>query len=278
MSLDLTAAGGPIFASRSRINTDSRDYGAFAASSMQALLERIVDGDPESYWHSAVASDAATETIDASVQLATNQASQQVDFVALQNINLKNFKLEYSNDNGVTFAIVPGFDYQVGTADNALTDLIKSFTVITANLFKLTMYRTITPNEEKQVGGIYACLSTVQLTTGGMDKYDKKFREEIRTVRLGDGTRSDEVVLRSAVSHDHWGGVINLDLVSKAERDLLRTIKRTGKAFTFVPEPYDVPRDVFTTLFKGPWSDRYKSAFKGAGYEIDFSLEEAGTL
>ncbi len=171
---------------------------------------------------------------------------------------------------------MPGFDFQIGTADNTDADIIKSFTAVSANLLRLSMFRTFVADDQKRVGGLFACLSTVQLSTGGMVKYDKRFREKIRTVRLGDGSRSDELVLRSATSYEHFGASVQLDLASRAERDSLRSIKRAGTQFVVVPEPFEVPRDVFTCFFRGAWTDKYMTSFTGAGYRIGFNIEEAG--
>lgn len=287
MSLDLTIAGGPILATRSRVNNESRLYGTFAASSMQDILARIVDGDPESYWHEdpEAAADDAEETIDVSFQLRTAKVSREVDVILLQNCNLKNFKLEYSNDDDipVNFTIVPGFDYRVGTANNAETDLIKSFTAIEMNYLRLTMYRTferedIEQTVVKMLGGIYACLSEVQLVQGALTKYDVKGRDNVRTVMLGNGNRSDEVVRRSAVSHTHWGAQVGLDQVAKSERDSIHSAKRSGQPVTFIPYPYGLPRECYTALFKGPIAEKHSSNYTGLGYAMDFMLEEAGPL
>ncbi len=109
-----------------------------------------------------------------------------------------------------------------------------------------------------------------------MNKYDKRFRETIRKVRLGDGSRSDEIIQRSATSYEHYGASASLDLITRADRDSLRSIKRGGLPFVFIPEPFDVPRDVFTCLFNGAWGDSYRGIFKGAGYRINFNVEEVG--
>lgn len=278
MALDLTIAGGPIFASRSRVNSESRDYGVFVASTMQSLMARIIDGDPESYWHSATGDDNTAETLDISFQQREAPISRSIDLVVMQNINLKNFVLEYSNTGGAPFTTVPGFDYNTGFADNALPDLIKTFTPITANILRLRMFKTFIADDLKRVGGLIAALGTLQLVTGGMAKYDKKFRENMRSVKLGDNGRSDELIKRSATSYEHFGASVEITLATRTERDAIRAIKRDGRPFIFIPEPFDVPRDVFSCLFKGAWADSYQSSYKGAGYQIGFNIEEVGTL
>lgn len=277
-ALDLTVAGGPIWASRSRVNTDSRDFGVFAASSMQGLLERIVDGDPASYWHSADPSDATTDTITVSFQLRTALVERTFDLVALQNVNLKNFILEYKAGAGA-FATVPGTDFSVGTADFAQADLLLSLaSPITADTLRLTMFRTQTPNQQKRVAGLYASLATLQLSQGAMTRYNKRYRQTVREVMLGDGSQVQEFVRRSAASYQHYGAEITLDFVSQAERDTLFGIKRDGEPFTWVPEPGDLKREVYTCRWPGEWNERYYSFFKGTGYTIDADVRELGRL
>ena len=273
IDLDPTTAG-PVFASQSRVNTDTKDFGTFTASSQQALLDRIVDGDPFSAWFSADA--VSTETIDLTVQTKTAKVAKPIDFFALQNINWKNFKVEWKAGAGA-FAIIPGFDFT--GSDNAETDLVKTFASISPDTYKITV-TTTTDADLKKLGGIYACLKTLQLSEniGGMDKYDKVFREKVRLVRLGDNAISREFIFRSATSYEHFGAAVRFNLLTRAERDLMRGIKRAGDPFTFFPEPGEVNRDLFTCQFKGVWRDKYVSTFKGTGYQIGASIEELGSL
>ena len=281
--LDLTATARPIFASRSRVNTDSKDFGTLSADSMQALVRRLVDGDPLSIYHSAIADDSETVTITASFHVRGLLTSQTFDLVALQNINLKNFLLQFSDDGGDTYNTVPGFDFRVGVADNAETDIIKEtlsgspLSPITANFMRLSMFRTIGLEDLKRIGGIYMCQSTLQ-TLRGMRNYDKRFRQTKTTHRAGDGSISEDQIKRSATSYEHYGASVRFAPLPRSERDTVREIKRVGDQFTWIPEAFDVPRDVFTVRMPGAWRDRYVSRAKVAGYELKFNLEEAGRL
>lgn len=281
--LDLTPTARPIFASRSRVNGDSKDFGTLFADSMDALVNRIIDGDPLSIYHSEFADDTETVTITASFHIRGALTPQTFDLVAMQNINLKNFLLEVSDNGGSTYSTVPGFDFQVGTADNADTDIIKEtlsgspLSPITANFMRLSMFRTIGFEDRKRIGGIYLAQSIVQ-PTRGMRNYDKRFRQMSKIQHAGDGSISEDRVLRSAASYEHYGAAIRFAPLPASERDTIRDIKRLGDPVTWIPEPFTVPRDVFTVRMPGAWRDRYVSRFKGAGYELMFNLEEAGRL
>ena len=275
MSLDLTVLGGPIFASRSRVNSDSRDYGTFFASSQQALLARVVDGDPKSSWFSAVASDATTEILEFSVQDKSAITALPVDIIALQSINWKNFKVEWKAGVG-SYAIVPGFDFTVTPFVG--TDLILDFAELSPDTYKITVTTTQVANQLKQLGGFYAAKSTLQIVTADVSKYDKRYKEVLRDITLGDGSRSIDYVRRSPISYEHYGASLELKYATKAERGALRLIKSAGNPFTFIPEPYGDPGDVYTCLMPGAWNDKYASKFTGAGYIIGFNVEDVGAL
>jgi hypothetical protein len=245
---------------------------------MQDLLERIVDGDADSYWHSATASDATTETIDITVQLRTALIERTIDLIALQNINLKNFKIEYKAGAGA-FATIPGTDYSVGTADWALPDFLLSLaTPISADTLRLTMYRTQTANDYKKLGGFYASLAAVQLVTGAMTDYKKKYRENVRQLMLGDGSAAHEFIRRSATSYMHYEAGATFDFCTQTERNSIFNIKRDGEPFTWVPEPGDLKREVYTCRMPGSWNEKYYSFFKGVGYTLDIDFKEVGRL
>lgn len=275
MSLDLTNIGGPIFLGRSRVNTDSRDYGTWSASSMQALLDRIVDGDPFSYWISATGDDSTTEVLEVSFQLEDALIERDIDFIALPNFNGAKFIIEYKAGAGA-YATVPGCDFTVTPFSG--DDFVINFATITADHLRLSITTTQVVDAQKIVGGFYACLSKLQLTQGNFDKYEKQFRQTVRELTLGDGSKSYEYIMRSGASYEHYGAQCNIKFASQAERDALREIKRDGDPIVFMPEPFSRKRDIFTGNFKGVWKDKYTSSYTGAGYEIPFNFEESGPL
>jgi hypothetical protein len=275
MAANLTTAGGPIFASRSRVNVDSRDYGIFTATSGQSFLPRIVDGDPESYWQSDTGVDGTEEAIVSSFQVRAALTPASFDILAIQNMNLRRFKVEYKTGAGA-YAIVPGTDYTMSDFSGA--DFLISFAAISADTIRITATHTQGSATNKRIGGVYASLMAVQLTQGHLNSYDKRYREKVRTVVLGDGSEAQEYILRSAASYHHYGATVGLDLCSQAERDAILAIKRVGDPFTWIPEPGDLKREVYTCRMDGPWGDRYYNSFKGAGYTLNLNIKEVGDL
>jgi len=273
MSLDLTSVGGPVWLSRSRVSAESRDHGTFQASSMQGVLERIVDGDPFSRWNSA--DDLSTETIEVSFQLRESKTSYAIDFIALQNFNGLRWKMEYKAGAG-SYATIPETDYSGSDWDG--DDFASEISEITADMLKLTITSSQAGSTSKHLGGFYACSQTLQLSQGGFRTYDRNYRDRTRRIELGDGGVSLERIKRSAISHEHWGlkGVITL--ASQTERDTLRQIKREGDPFSFMPEPFNDQREIYTCEWFSQWRDSYVSKYSGGGYNIPFDIRETGEL
>ncbi len=277
MALDLTTVdAGPIFLTRSRINTQSRDFGTFTATSMQALLRRIVDGDRESFWHSATGDDLTTEVLEFTVQLRSAKIARPINFVALSGINWKNFKVEWKAGAG-SFAIIPGFNFTV--TENTDADIFKTFTKIIPDTYKITIDSTFaaTPDVQKILGSFYPANEVLQLSRG-FQTYRKSFREKVRKQQVGNGKEFVQYRFRSAVSYEHYQADVVFNLVPRSERNILRQIKREGDPFVWIPEPITVLEDIFTCRFGRPWTDSYESMNTEAGYTIPNQIKEVGDL
>lgn len=274
--MNLNAGAHAIFASRNWLSQDTIDYGTFAANEMQALLERVLDGDRFSYWAGATAADAFANTIELSFQARTMQVYRQFDLVILQNINWKNFLAEYFDQTAGTWLTIPGLDYQFGTANNAATDLIVAMpSKLYGNAVRFNVTHTITPNEIKQAGNIIVCDSVVQLALG-IGKYKRRGTERVNDIKTGDGTIFREVVMRSAASYELWGASFEAAFATLAELEALRTIKRQGKPFIFIPEPGDRKDEAFQVYFDGAWGHEYQLRVREGGYNIDMRVKEVG--
>ena len=97
-SWDLTTDAYPIFASKNYLTQDAIDFGTFTADEMQALLLRVIDGDPFSYWSDSSGSDGTTVVLTFSMQDGAGQIERSPDLILLQNINWKNFIGEWSTN------------------------------------------------------------------------------------------------------------------------------------------------------------------------------------
>ncbi len=268
----------PIFASKNYINQDAFDYGTFTASEMQALVDRIIDGDPLSYWQGSSAVDGTEVTLTFSFHEGSTIIARSPDLLIFQNINWKNFVGEWSTD-GVNWTTIASLNYASGVANNTATDLIVNPSDITSKKylrFRITDTLATTPNAKKKCGGIIACLGIVQ-TAGGYADDKVKYRENVREVILGDGTLSREYILRSAASYDFWGMGLSLLNVTTAELLLLRGIKTGCDPFVFIFEPADRPRDSYLCHFDGPWGQEYENAVRSAGFRLALKVKEVGS-
>lgn len=276
-TLIMTAEGNPIFASRNWIGQDSIDYGTFTVTEMDTLIDRLIDGDPFSYWQGSSESDAVTVTMNFDFRKGSVLYSRAFDLVILQNINWKNFIVEYSNDNGATWATVTGLDYTV--SNNTATDIITNIAAgLTGHMLRITITTTFasTPNAAKKMGGLIVCQSAVQLSGGFLD-YKVKNRETIREIMLADGSLSREIIQRSATSYEFFGASFDCPIVTAAELASLRTIKRVGDPFIFIPEPGVAPYEAYQCYFDGAWGYAYENAVRSVGYAIPMKVKEVGT-
>lgn len=278
MALDISNIGGPIIASRSRVNDETRKYGTFLASHSQLLLKRIVDGDPESFWHDTGLGDGVPSTLQLSSQFRTALISLPVNLLALQNINWKRFKVEYSNTGGAPWTIVPGLNFT--GVDNTLTDIVVAPAEFTANQYLITVtsaFGPLSPNEKKQLGGFYPCKSILQLTRGMLSNPIAP-RKKVRENELANGNVHRQLRLRSALSHEHYKSNPTFDLVPDAELELMRKLGREGTTFTWFPEPGSRNRLIHTCQFKGPINSDYVSSFRGSGHRVSATVDEVGRL
>ncbi len=279
MNVTLAPNAYPLFAGPNLISTDTKKYGTFSCTSMSSLLSRIIDGDPFSQWNSSVASDATTEVFVFSFNKRTAVVTKSFDIVLLQNINWKNFLVEYSADNS-TYTTVPGLDYQVGVANNTETDVIVNPGLIeTAKYIRVTVYSTFasTPNATKVWGGIVVCLAAVQLTFGFLN-FKEVPREVVRTVTLGNGAKSLEFIRRSATDFQHWGSTFDCIFTIEAELLALKALKRSSDPFILIMEPGDYPGKAYQCWFDGPLSPAFAHPRRALGYAIPIKVMEVGPL
>lgn len=275
--ITLTADSKPAFLSKNYLGRDSHNAGDLVVSSSDSLKNRLYDMDPTGQWQSSGSNDATSEIITAGLYEGEAQASRSIDFIALMNINLKNFLLEYSANNGSSYATITGFDYQIGTADYASSNIITSLvSPISANKLKLTMYRTQTANQEKKIGLVVFALGTHQTTTH-LSAYAPTRPNTTKEARMADGSISYMHVYRSDNSFELYRASVGWRFVSESDRTTFRSIKNSAAPFLWYPEPGDQVRDIFLCrIVPGSFNDPFATTYKGAGYDISMALEEIG--
>ena len=278
-TFNLTNVGAPIFASRSRINDESRKFGTFTATHSQTLLRRVVDGDPESAWFDEGGGDAVPSVLDFSFQFRTANISLASDLVILQNINWKRFKVEHSNAGAAgPFTIIPGLDFT--GSDNTLTDIAVNPAEFTANFIRITItsaFGPASPNEKKKLGGIYVCSGILQ-PTRGMISNPRSDRAKVRTNEMGGGAKHRQFRLRSALSHKHYVSNPVFQLMPDSELATLKAIEEQGTTFAWFPEPGSRNRIVRTCQIDGAVRENYESANRTAGHRVRLRVDEVGRL
>ena len=271
----VTSGAAPAFISKNYINRDCKNAGGIVVSTGDTLKHRLYDGDPTGAWNSVGSSDATTETITVALYQGALQVSRSIDFMAFLNVNIKNFLLEYSNDDGATYTTVIGGDYT--SASLAAADLLLPLaTPITANKIRLTMTTTQTANAEKSIGQWIAALGTFQ-TAKNMTAYEPTWEEGENRVEMGNRTKAYSYTLRSDNSFELYSAAVGWRFVASAERDSFRSVKNTADPFLWMPFPGDQTRAVYLCkMLKGTFKDPFSTTYIGAGYDISFELEEVG--
>jgi len=269
-------AAYPIFASKNYINQDGIDYGVFTATEMSALISRVIDGDPFSYWAGSSEDDTIEVTLTFSFYDGSLIIARTPDLLLLQNINWKNFVGEWSVNN-VDWTTITDLNYASGVADNAATDIIiNPSDIVDAKYIRFRVLKTLVADQAKTVGGIIACLGAIQ-PAGGFLKYKVENREAVAELMLGDKTISREYTFRSATSYEFWGASFELPVLTTAELATMRTIKRAGEPFILIPEPGDNKRDAFQCHFDGKWSHSYENPVRSIGYRLKMKVKEVGS-
>lgn len=273
----LTADALPIFASRNWLSQDTIDYGTFTVDEMSTVLTRVIDGDRFSYWAGSSEDDTVTITMQFTFQDRSAQIARTFDLVVLQNINWKNFLVEYRNPSTGAWATVTGLDYQAGVANNAVTDLIVNIAAgIEADAIRIFITKTMTANQKKKCGGVIFCQSVLQLSNGFLN-YRVKNRESVLRMELGDKTVRREYLRWSAASYEFYGASFECPFASETELESLQTIKREGHNFILMLEPGHRPKETYLVAFDGPWGHGYESPVRSIGYAIPMKVEQVGS-
>jgi hypothetical protein len=279
MALSVAAGAKPAFFSKNWINQDSIDYGTFTASEMQALLSRVIDGDPLSYWHDSSATDGTEVTLTFSLQDLGLLASRAVDLVLFQNINWKNFVAEYSTDGGANYTPFSGGNYASGLSPAvayASSDLQLALPaqVTGVQYIRVRITHTQTANQAKKLGGVVAAALVLQASVGDGSMADEH-REVTDVVILGNGNETHDYTMRSAQSYIWWGRSVLFRGLTKTEVDTLYAVKVGGEPFVYYPRPGDDVRAAYLCLMSADgWKPKPLSKYLAAGYDLALSLRE----
>lgn len=275
MSLNTAAGAPPIFLTPNFCSPDLISAGSkVTASAMEAIAGRVVDMDPFSYWQGASADDGVTETLDIPLYVGTSQAVRSdIAVLAILNTNLASFNILLSDDGGVNFHTT--YAVTGNTAANYFRDITAALK--TANLIRIEAVGTIVPNSLKKIGTVVAAGLLLQMTTVPDSPINRSDIENVKVLTMGDGSQNITYIKRSAASFEFYNATFAFSLMTPAEIDLLRALRRDNPAFIIYPEPGEFPGDMFYSRFNGGFKITPSSDYKGAGYDLKFVITEIGS-
>lgn len=263
----------PIFLSNNFLNRDA----VIAVTLGDSIKERAFDMTRSSKWVSIGSVASQEETYDARLFLGSGQFIRSVDFIALLGINLRRFIVEYSSDDGVNwFTFDPPNGDKTG-ADFTEEDLILSIaSPVDVNRIRIRATETQAgTGTDKAIGDIVVAKVTLQ-PARGLGTYEKNPEDNIKTVIMADKSIDYAALQRSDDSFEFYRATISFLGVTQAQRDLIRAIKTDIGPFLFVPEPGDIPGDMFICrIAPSSYRERYMDKSK-IHYMINFDIEEIG--
>lgn len=190
------------------------------------------------------------------------EVDRTINTFLLQNINLKEFKLQYE-DSGGSWQNVTGAVF----TDNALTRILVEFSDITTGRMKLIMNKTITKSEEKKIGEFWL-LDNLYDLTDAMDAYRPATLQKQGSFRL---SSFNDTLWWLA---EKYKATVGLKRITLAELGQLKAIYDPHEPFVWFPEPESRPNEIYLVNWKSPWSEPYSSKYKGLGYDVSMVLEE----
>lgn len=270
--MNLTSGAAPIFFTKNYVNRDVLDAkvpGIFTASSMQEIADRILEMDPYSIWQGSTADDTVTEILDIALYEGDAQALRELGFLALVNINFKGFTVSLSDDNGVTFHTV--YTETAHAAAYWLKDL--SAGKKNVNFLRIAATTTQTANDYKMLGTVIAADLLLQLTTPPSTIEPQDVENSVINT-MADGSKDVTLMKHSATSFTFYGASFRHSNVAETEMDDLKAVRRENPVFLFYPEPGDKQMEIYFCRFNGAIKYPYSSAFKGAGRNLSYAIEE----
>jgi len=271
--ITLTSGATPAFLSKNYINRDCYNASAVAVSSGDTIKRRLYDGDPTGPWNSVGSSDETTETITIGLYQGNLLATRSIDFIALLNINLKGFVLEYSANDGASYTAFTGGTQTVHASEDFIISLASP---VSANKIRLTMTTTQTANAEKSIGQFVAALGTLQMAKG-FTSYEAEWIEAEMASEMANRTKQYAYIYSADNSFEMYAASAGFRFVPAAERTSLRDIKNTAAPFLFYPFPGDQVRTLSLGKFRqGSFKDPFSTEYIGAGYDISFEFEGVG--
>lgn len=191
--------------------------------------------------------------------------TRTIDTIFIKNYNLKGWSI-YSWNGSV-------WEVKANYANDTLSTRYLVISPFSTNKILLVCDTTKTANEEKKIGELIVCNTTLDVGSD-MTSYDPKWRERVKDVVLGDGSLHKVYVKDASGRLGKYEASAKFNYLSKATRDALKAIKDSGQPFLLQPESVTVPEDVYYVHWANAWDEKYMSSYKGSGYEVVMNVKE----
>lgn len=276
MVLDFADGATPAFLSENYLNRFALAAGDIIASANgQNFLDRLYDFDRDGLWGTTGSDDLTQETIDFGIYDREANVERSVDYIALHNINLKKFKVQYKPTGG-SFTDIPELDFS--SVDNTATDLRVSLaTPLSVERIKIIMDTTFVADDEKKIGMIAVGAALFQPSMG-LSNFRPRRPESVKEVELADGSIDYAYILHSTTRFEFYRAEMTFKAVGDAERDLFRSLKLRLYPFMCIPEPGNLPNEIFLgRVAPNSFVEPYQTFRQAkAGRQISFTFEEVG--
>lgn len=279
--MNIYLGANPAFLTRNYLNRHANNAGDLTVSTGTATRHRLFDMDPLSRWQSAGSDDTIVETINFGLWVPGARSSHNVEYILVQNHNIKGLTVEYSNDNGTTWATA--FNSTTLAEDNTRIILVST----PMDRIRLTMTTAQTANAEKAIGDIIVCGASFQ--PGPLFEYKVELPRMIqKTAKMADGSLRGQLIGRSDASFHFWAAkcAFLMDPASYGTAALFnaamtdfREFGLQGLSFVFLPEPGDRPEEAYLCRVRpGTYNDSYikPSEAHGGIRGVQMVIEEIG--
>ena len=244
----------PIFYTK---NIARYDANVMTASTGSAGLPFLVDCSSLAQWQSVGSNDATPEII-----IIDFGVSQYIGAIFLDNINLKDFKVQYWDGSAwqdITETINTAY---------ALPYFYAEFTHVLTQEIQLIMNTTQSADDQKRIGELYLCDKVLPLDATAEFNYKED------SVLIGGSYRLGNGKLQSWFVNQKWLGNITFNYLQASILASLKAIYDTHDSFCIRPEPEAAPQDFFEAKWTGKWTAPYSGEIKANGKDLTMTLEE----
>lgn len=279
--MNIYPGANPAFLTRNYLNRHANNAGDLTVSTGSTTKHRLFDMDPLSRWQSAGSSDVVTETVEFGLWLPGARTSHDVEYILIQNHNIKGLTVEVSNTNGSSWTTA----FSSTTVADKNTRIVMVSTA--TDRIRITMTTTQTANEEKAIGDIIVCGASFQ--PGPLFEYKSEpFHVQQKLAKMADGSLRGQLIARSDASFHFWAAKCSF-IMDPAVYDTLalfddamttfREYGLQGLSFVFMPEPGDREDEAYLCRVRpGTFNDSYIKLSQGHGgmRGVQMIIEEIG--